>query len=127
MDDQRTATGRQAARASRPAWRRWTELVAGAILMIVAPIVGGPLAPGPLGFLGFALGLALVLRNSRWAKKRYVRFKRRWPHWGGWTDWGLRRGPRPALTKSAQNDRQKRKSGEAEDRQQHRRIGENAA
>lgn len=81
-------------RPPRPAWRRWSELVAGVILCILAPPIGG-LAPGPLGFAGFALGLTLILRNSRWAKKRYVWFVRRWPKWGRWSDWLLRRGPRP--------------------------------
>ena len=33
----------------------------------------------------------LVSQNSRWAKKRYVAFKRRWPKHGEWADWGLRR------------------------------------
>lgn len=85
-------------------------MTAGIALMIVAPIVGGPLAPGPLGLLGFALGLALVLRNSRWAKRRYILSKRRWPKLIAWTDWGLRRGPRPAVrrtpvAKAAQNNR----------------------
>lgn len=79
----------------RPPWRRWTELTLGVILCILAPPIGG-LAPGPLGFAGFALGLTLILRNSRWAKKRYVWFVRKFPKWGGWSDWLLRRGPRPS-------------------------------
>jgi len=29
--------------------------------------------------------------NSRWAKKRYVDFKRRFPNYGKWTDWAMRR------------------------------------
>ncbi len=61
----------------------------GIVLVALAPIVG--LLPGPGGVFVFAGGLALMLKNSRWAKKRYVAFKRRWPHWGSWTDWGLRR------------------------------------
>ncbi|MGB3723268.1 MAG: hypothetical protein WA979_10695 [Pacificimonas sp.] len=81
-------------RPPKPAWKRWSQLVAGIFLCLLAPPLGG-LAPGPLGFAGFALGLTLILRNSRWAKKRYVQFVRRWPKWGGWSDWLLRRGPRP--------------------------------
>ena len=38
------------------------------------------------------LGLALVLKTSMWAKRRYVRFKRWQPKAGRWTDWALRRG-----------------------------------
>lgn len=63
--------------------------VVGVLLIIAAPLVG--IIPGPGGIVVFALGLALVLQNSRWAKKRYVAFKRRWPKHGEWADWGLRR------------------------------------
>ena len=38
-----------------------------------------------------AIGLALVLRTSMWAKRHYVRFKRWQPKAGRWTDWALRR------------------------------------
>ena len=37
------------------------------------------------------LGLAMVLKTSMWAKRRYVRFKRWQPKVGRWADWGLRR------------------------------------
>ena len=114
-------------RRRKPLWRRWGELIAGVLLMILGPLVGGPIVPGPAGFLAFALGLALVLRNSRWAKKRYIFFKRRWPRWAGWTDWGLRRGPRPAFTKAADEDRQQRQRGKAEERAEHGGIAEHSA
>lgn len=99
--------------------------------MVLAPLVLGPTAPGPAGLFGFALGLALVLRNSAWAKRRYVRFKRRWPRGGVWTDKGLRRPPRPrrwtaAGAQPADDDRQQRQYREAENRDQHRRVGKNA-
>lgn len=61
----------------------------GVVLMAVAPLVG--VIPGPGGVFVFAGGLSLVLRYSHRAKRRYVRFKRRWPKHGGWADWGLRR------------------------------------
>lgn len=61
----------------------------GWLLIALTPLVG-PL-PGPGGIIVFAAGLGLVLRNSAWAKRRYVRFKRRHPGWGDWADWGLRR------------------------------------
>ena len=47
--------------------------------------------PGPGGIVVFAIGLAMVLKTSMWAKRRYVRFKRWQPKAGAWADWGLRR------------------------------------
>lgn len=73
---------------SRP--MRLTQLGIGWVLLVLAPLIGGPL-PGPLGILGFAAGLALVLRNSHWARRRYVRLKQRYPKLGHWGDVGLRR------------------------------------
>ena len=64
-------------------------VVLGFILMALTPVVG-PL-PGPGGIIVFAAGLSLVLKYSEWAKRRYVRFKRRHPRKGAWADWGLRR------------------------------------
>lgn len=61
----------------------------GWVLIVASPVVG--LLPGPGGIFVFAAGLGLVLRNSRWAKRRYVAFKRRWPKHGAVADWGLRR------------------------------------
>ena len=64
-------------------------LLLGIIIMIVAPIVG--LLPGPGGTIVFAIGLGLTLRNSLWAKRRYVDLKRKQPRIGGFADWGLQR------------------------------------
>lgn len=64
-------------------------LALGMILMIVSPLAG--VLPGPGGIFVFAIGLALVLRTSMWAKRRYVHFKRWQPIAGRWADWGLRR------------------------------------
>lgn len=61
----------------------------GILLMVAAPAVG--VLPGPGGVIVFAAGLALTLKYSDWAKRRYVLFKRRHPKKGEWTDWGLRR------------------------------------
>ena len=83
---------------SREQWRsfidhpvvEWTIFVVGMLLMIaVAPLVGA--LPGPGGIFVFAIGLAMVLKTSMWAKRRYVRFKRWQPKVGRWADWGLRR------------------------------------
>lgn len=66
------------------------QLFLGVFLMIVGPIVGLP-TPGPLGILIFGLGFALVLRNSRWARQRYVRHTRRYPRVQSAVNFGLRR------------------------------------
>jgi len=74
----------------------------GCLLILSAPLVG--FLPGPGGVIVAAAGLSLALKNSAWAKRRYVHFKRRWPKYGGWCDWGLRRASarrRQALAKEA--------------------------
>ena len=38
-----------------------------------------------------ATGFALLLETSPWARRFYVRAKRRWPKLGEWVDWGMRR------------------------------------
>lgn len=68
---------------------RFGLFVFGCIVVIASPIIGA--IPGPGGIFVFAFGLGLMLRYSRWAKRRYVHFKRRWPKHGAWADWGLRR------------------------------------
>lgn len=81
----------------RATWQRWlahpvvdwTIFVLGVILILLAPVVGA--LPGPGGVFVLALGLAMVLRTSRWARRRYVEFKRWQPKAGRWTDWGMRR------------------------------------
>ena len=67
----------------------WTLFVLGILLMIAAIPVGA--LPGPGGVFVFAAGLALTLKTSMWAKRRYVDFKRWQPKAGRWADWGLRR------------------------------------
>ena len=63
----------------------------GVFLMIVSPIIGA--LPGPGFIIVFPLGLGLTLKYSRWAKRRYVHFKRRWPKHGWRADrFFLRRG-----------------------------------
>lgn len=64
-------------------------LALGILLMLAAPVVG--ILPGPGGVIVLAGGLALTLKNSNWAKRLYVRFKQRWPRYGHWADWSLRR------------------------------------
>ncbi len=67
----------------------WTIFAVGVLLMVISPLAG--VVPGPGGILVFALGLAMVLRTSMWAKRHYVKFKRWQPKAGRWVDWGLRR------------------------------------
>ena len=82
---------------TREQWRRffdhpaveWTIFALGVLLMIAAIPVGA--LPGPGGVFVFAIDLAMVLKTSMWAKRRYVRFKRSRPKAGSWADWALRR------------------------------------
>ena len=74
----------------------WSMFVIGVILIIIG-IVTGPI-PGPGGIFFAAPGLALVLKTSMWAKRRYVVFKRWRPTLfgrsfdpGHWADFALRR------------------------------------
>ncbi|HEX8485639.1 MAG TPA: hypothetical protein VF643_09660 [Sphingomonas sp.] len=68
---------------------RMTQLVAGMVLMIVAPVTA-PL-PGPAATFLFAGGLVLVLRNSHRARLRFARAKRRHPRIGALLDRAMRR------------------------------------
>jgi len=68
---------------------RYTWLTLGWLCLALVPFAG-PI-PGPGGIPLFALGAGLLLKNSRWAKKRYVAYKRKRPHHGAWADWALRR------------------------------------
>ena|SRR5581483_11528369 len=67
----------------------WTLFAVGVILLVASPLVGA--IPGPGGVIVAGIGLALILKTSMWAKRRYVRFKRWQPKAGRWTDWVLRR------------------------------------
>ena len=82
----------------------WTLFTLGLVLLILAPLVGA--IPGPGGIVVAGIGLALVLRTSMWAKRRYVRVKRWQPKAGRWMDWALRRPSakrREALRKAEQS------------------------
>ena len=67
----------------------WTIFAVGVVLILLSPVAG--VIPGPGGIFVFAIGLAMVLKTSMWAKRRYVKFKRWQPKAGRWADWGLRR------------------------------------
>ena len=68
---------------------QWTMFGIGVVLMAVSPLLGA--LPGPGGIVVFGLGLGMVLKTSMWAKRHYVRFKRKQPKIARWTDWGLMR------------------------------------
>lgn len=70
-------------------WVEWAIFGVGVFLLLLAPIVGA--LPGPGGLIVGGIGLALVLKTSMWARRRYVKFKRWQPKAGRWTDWALRR------------------------------------
>jgi hypothetical protein len=82
----------------------WTLFAIGIAFLIVSPLVGA--IPGPGGIIVAGVGLALVLKTSMWAKRRYVRFKRWKPKAGRWTDLALRRRSarrRESLRKAARD------------------------
>jgi hypothetical protein len=68
---------------------QWGIFALGAFLLIISPIVGA--LPGPGGIIVAAIGLAMVLRTSMWARRRYVNFKRWQPKVGNLTDLAMRR------------------------------------
>jgi len=92
---------------------QWTEmplvrhaLVALGFLLIALTPVVGPI-PGPGGIIVFGAGLSLILKYTGWAKRLYVRLKRKHPNKGRWADWSLRRA-------SARRREEIRKQGQAE-------------
>jgi amino acid transporter len=88
----------------RKPWRRFFDkplvewgIFALGVLLIIAGLVISPV-PGPGGIFLIAPGLALVLKTSMWAKRHYVRLKKKRVGFrgrqvviGDWTDWALRR------------------------------------
>ncbi len=54
-----------------------------------APIIG--IFPGPGGLILFPIGLGIVLKHSRWAKRRFAIHAKRHPEYGRWMNWALRR------------------------------------
>jgi hypothetical protein len=75
-------------------WRQSNAVRTGMVVLGWALIIGavaiGPL-PGPGPMILAPLGLAIILKNSLWAKKRYSRFVRSHPEYGHWLDWAMRR------------------------------------
>src|SRR6478672_11150669 len=96
----------------REQWRKfldnpiveWSMFALG-VLLIIAGLAIAPI-PGPGGIFLIAPGVALILKTSMWAKRRYVKLKRWQPKAGRYTDLALRRRSarrREALRKAAQS------------------------
>lgn len=78
---------------------RVAQMATGLALMVVSPALVLIPSPFPFALILFGIGLALLLRNSGWARRRYVRWTRRYPRAGKFTDFGLqRRGHRDPRT-----------------------------
>jgi hypothetical protein len=69
------------------------QILLGALLIPMAGIIGLLTPPG-VGLLVAGAGVALVLRNSRWARRRYLFYTRRHPNVRRAVDLGLMRGKR---------------------------------
>ncbi|HEV7232847.1 MAG TPA: PGPGW domain-containing protein [Sphingorhabdus sp.] len=81
---ERDATGFRDSKAYR-----LIMLTIGWLLVLAAPLLGP--VPGPGALIIFPVGLAIILKHSRWAKKRYAAFARTNPEYGRWADWAMRR------------------------------------
>ena len=68
---------------------RWAMLLLGWLLVVAAPLLG-PI-PGPGAMIVLPIGLAIILKHSLWAKKRYARAARTYPSYARWADWAMRR------------------------------------
>jgi hypothetical protein len=68
---------------------QWVMISLGWGLMVLAPLIGW--LPGPGGLILFPIGLALVLKNSLWAKRQYAKHGKRHPEYGEWANWAMRR------------------------------------
>ena len=66
------------------------QILLGALLIPMAGIIGLLTPPG-VGLLVLGAGVALVLRNSRWARRRYLFYTRRHPNVRKAVDLGLMR------------------------------------
>ncbi len=70
---------------------RLFQIMLGILLFPVAFIIG-LVSPAPIGIVVAGAGAALILRNSRWARRRYIRYSRSHPRVRKVVDIGLMRG-----------------------------------
>ena len=89
------------------------QILLGILLLPVAGIVG-LISPAPIGIVIFGAGVALVLRNSRWARRRYLFYTRHHPRVRWAVDLGLMRGKRRAQREQAAKSRNILQSRERE-------------
>ena len=97
------------------AWVEWGMFAVG-VLLIIAGIIIAPI-PGPGGIFLIAPGVALILRTSMWAKRRYVKMKRWQPKAGRYTDLALRRKSarrREAIRKAERQQRRCAQKGQSD-------------
>ncbi len=81
---------------------RVIQLVLGLLLLLAAPVVA-VVSPIPFSFfVVLGLGLTLTLRNSRWARRRYLRYTARYPRVRRAADYSLRRRRKPGPPISSQ-------------------------
>ncbi len=78
--------------SDRPGYRL-AMLCMGWLLVLASPVIGA--LPGPGFIIVFPLGLAVILKHSRWAKRRYAKLTRANPDYGDWINWALGRAKRP--------------------------------
>jgi hypothetical protein len=88
---------------------QWGIFTVGAFLLVISPIIGA--LPGPGGIIVAAIGLAMILKTSLWARRRYVRFKRWQPKIGNLADLAMRR---PSARRRNVLRKARRKAGLAE-------------
>lgn len=76
----------------RPEYQ-WAMLCLGWLLVLTSPLIGA--LPGPGFLIVFPIGLAVILKHSRWAKRQYAKATRANPEYGAWINWALRRSRLP--------------------------------
>lgn len=59
--------------------KRMAFMALGTVLILLGALIA-PL-PGPFGLPVAVVGLVIVLRNSYWAKRRFIRAQRAWPRY----------------------------------------------
>jgi hypothetical protein len=66
------------------------QITLGVLLLPVAGIIG-LISPAPIGIVVAGAGAALIFRNSRWARRRYILYSRRHPRVAKAMDIGMMR------------------------------------
>jgi hypothetical protein len=77
-------------KARRPMVRRVARWAIAIVLILVGLVLSIPAVPGP-GFVVVAIGLFVLMPESRWLQRKYAALKRRFPRVFGPIDRQLRR------------------------------------